>query len=196
MAPAQRYTRFVRFGKRFLWVLVAGVVGIVIWIASDNTGENGARLVFSNIVKSENLANVMLKPHYQGLDSHNKPYTVIAETATQIDKDNIKLNVLNADMLRGTVGKDTWMALTAKTGILNTKTKEMQLSGGVSLFYEGGYEFRSDHAHVDIQKGTAYGDAPVEGQGPTGTITADSFSASGHGSDIRFNGSVRMKLYR
>lgn len=196
MAPVQRYTRFVMFGKRFLWVLVAGLVGLVIWIASDNGGENGTRLVFSSATKNENLENIMVSPHYQGLDSHDKPYTVIADTARQIDKDTVVLSNISADMLTSRQSTDTWMALTAKEGTLNTKTKKMKLTGGVSLFYEGGYEFRSDHADVDIQQGTAYGDALVEGQGPLGTLTAKGFSVSDHGEVIRFNGSVRMKLYR
>ena len=196
MAPAARYTRFVKFVRRFLWVLVATMMGIVIWIASDNSGENGARLVFSNIAQSGNLENVMLKPHYQGLDAHNQPFTVLADKAKQLDKDTVALTNINADMLRGGGNKDTWLALTAKDGMLNTKSKQMRLSGGVNVFYEGGYEFRTDHAQVDIQKGTAYGDARVEGQGPVGTLTAKRFEITEHGKTIRFNGSVRMKLYR
>ena len=196
MLPARSYTRFVIFGKNFLWVLAAGLVGVVIWIASDNSGENGQRLVFSAVTKNENLENVMLKPHYQGLDAKNKPYTVIAEKATQLDADTVALASISADMLQSGTSKETWLALTAKEGVLNTKTKKMRLAGGVNVFYQGGYEFRSEHADIDIHGGTAYGDAPVEGQGPAGTITAKGFSVSNHGESIRFNGSVRMKLYR
>jgi lipopolysaccharide export system protein LptC len=196
MMSAAHYTRLVTMSRRLLWVLLAGMVGVVIWIASDNNGENGARLVFSSVPKSENLEDVMLKPHYQGIDAHNQPYTVIAERATQIDKNTVELATINADMLKnGSDGKDTWMALTAQKGELNTETKQMLLSGGVSMFYEGGYEFRSDHAQVDIQKGSAVGDSAVEGQGPMGTLTANSFEVNDHGRVIHFNGSVRMRLY-
>jgi lipopolysaccharide export system protein LptC len=189
-----RYTRLVTLSRRFLWALIAGMVGVVIWVASD-TSESGGRLVFSNIPKSENVENVMLKPHYQGIDSHNQPYTVTADKATQIDKETVALDAINADMVRGGSGKDSWLAMTAKKGELNTTTKQMTLSSGVSLFYEGGYEFRSERAEVDINKGAAHGDAPVEGQSPLGTLTADGFSISENGRVIRFNGSVRMKLY-
>ena len=63
------------------------------------------------------------------------------------------------------------------------------------MFYDGGYEFRSDYAQVDIKEGAAYGDSPVEGQGPMGTLTADSFNITERGKVIRFNGSVKMTLY-
>ncbi len=191
MTPVSRYTRFVALIKRFLWVLVAGIVGLVVWIASG-IGDKGARMVFSHIPKSENLENIMSKPHYQGIDLNNNPYTVIAEKAVQQDKDTVLLSTISADMARP---GDKWVALTARSGTLNTETKQMTLTGGVNLFYEGGYEFESDHAQVDINKGAAYGDSPVNGRGPLGTLKADSFEIRDRGDSIRFNGSVRMKLY-
>ena len=188
-----RYTRFVALSKHFLWVLVAIVIGMLIWIASDSTGENKARIVFSNIAKSAALQNIMSKPHYQGVDSHNHPYTIIADSATQIDKDNIKLMKISADML---MSNGVWVAMNSGGGALNLKTKQLVLQSGVDIFYNEGYEFRTDHANVDIQKGSAYADAHVEGQGPLGTLKADSFSASDHGKVIHFNGSVVVEIYR
>lgn len=193
MTSMARYTRFVALSKRSLWVLVALMVAGVVWIASDNTGENGARIVFSSIKKSGALQNVMQKPHYQGVDASNRPYTIIADEATQIDKDNVTLTKMRADMV---LSNGSWIALNAGKGSLNLLTKQLELTGEVDVFYEGGYEFRSDHAHVDIDKGSAYGNSPVEGQGPLGTLMADGFTVSEHGKTIHFNGSVRMKLYR
>jgi len=188
-----RYTRFVALSKHFLWILVALVVGLVVWIASDNTGDNKARIVFTNIAKSAALQNIMAKPHYQGVDAHNRPYTIIAETATQLDKDNIALVNIHADM---EVRSGVWVALNSGTGKLNMQTKQLVLHDGVDLFYNDGYEFRTDHANVDIAKGTAYADSHIEGQGPLGTLKADSFSASDHGQVLHFVGSVKMEIYR
>jgi len=187
-----RYTRFVALSKRFLWLLIAAMIALLVWIASGN-GNDKARIVFSHILKTEALQNVMAKPHYQGIDAHDRPYTVIAEQATQLDKDNVALVTIRADM---EMGEGKWVALTAGSGQFNMQTKLLELKDGVDLFYDGGYEFRSDHAHVDIGKGSAYGDSPVEGQGPPGTLKSDSFSLENHGDVIDFNGSVRMKLYR
>lgn len=188
-----RYTRLVALGKRMLWVLVALMLIVVVWIVSDNTGDNGSRIVFSSISKMEALQNVMLKPHYQGVDADNQPYTVIADKATQRDKDSVDLENITADMLRGD-GK--WLALKAKSGQLNTASKQLLLEGDINLFYDGGIEFETSRANIDIGRGAAYGDKPIKGQGPMGTIKAKSFEVSDHGKSIRFNGSVRMKLYR
>ena len=54
---------------------------------------------------------------------------------------------------------------------------------------------RTDHAHVDIGQGSAYGDAHVEGQGPAGTLQAESFKVFERGQILHFIGSVKMRMY-
>ena len=193
MNALSNYTRFVALSKRFLWLLVVVMLGVIVWIASYNTGENGSRIVFSNIPKSGILQNIMSKPHYQGIDVHGRPYTVIADKATQIDKDNVSLENIRADMV---LSSGVWIALNAGTGKLNLQSKIMALNDKVDVFYGDGYEFRTDYAHIDIQQGSAYGDAPIEGQGKLGTLQAVGFSISPHGETIDFNSAVKVTLYR
>lgn len=192
MTPVAKYTRFVIFGKSLLWLLAIGIVALVIWIASNNNSDNGGRMVFTNTPKMEELQNIMVKPRYQGVDVRDNPYTIEAESGIQKDKDSVALTKITADTT--SQGGD-WVALKSGAGVINMSTKQMELTDGVELFYEGGYQFRTDHAHVDIAKGTAQGDSHIEGQGTSGTIEADSFSILEHGSIINFNGSVRMLLY-
>lgn len=149
-------------------------------------------MVFTNVPKSAELENIMQKPRYQGVDVHNRPYTIEANNALQKDKDTIVLENVSADM---TGDNNAWIAMKSGSGILNTVTRQMELLKGVEIFYEGGYQFRTDHAHVDIGKGSATGDSRIEGQGGAGTIEAKSFSILERGNIINFNGSVRMLLY-
>lgn len=188
-----RYTRLVALSKALLWGAVAVMIALLFWIASDNTGDNGNRLVFSSVRQNEDLQTVMIKPHFQGVDAQNRPYTVIAEEATQIDAQTVSMKAIRADMA---TDNGTWLALNALSGVMQMQKKQIELTGGVDMFYEGGYEFRTDHAHIDVAQGSVTGDAPIEGQGPPGTLKADSFSVLDRGRVIRFNGSVRMKLYR
>jgi lipopolysaccharide export system protein LptC len=191
--PVMRYTRLVRLGKNLLWLIIASMIAVVVWIASDNTGEGGARIVFSNIEQSEALQNVMLKPNYQGLDKHNKPYTVTAEKATQKDTETVVLNTLRADMT-GDDGK--WLALNAGSGELNTTKKLLALGDGIEVFYDGGYTFRTLSANININEGSAKGEHQVEGQGPAASLQADNFTILERGNIIRFNGSVKVTLYQ
>lgn len=191
MSPVVRYTRFVLFGKHFLWVAALAIVAILVWIAMGG-GDDGKRIVFTNAVQSVALQNIMENPRYQGLTARGEPYTVISNRGTQLDADTIALDVVRAELFQK---NGDWVALNSKDGLLNVKAKKLELTGGVNIFYNDGYEMRTDHARVDIAEGTAYGDSHVEGQGPTGTLQADSFAISQRGQVIRFNGSVKMTLY-
>jgi lipopolysaccharide export system protein LptC len=193
MSSVLRYTLWVRFSKIFLWLLAAGIITIVVWIGSGNNADNGGRMVFTNVPKSEPLQSVMKKPFYQGVDAHNRPYNVSADSGTQQDKDTILLNTINAEM---TGDNNAWIALNAGSGVLKMTNKQLELKGGVEIFYDGGYQFRTEFAHVDIANGSASGDAPVEGQGPAGTLQAKSFAILERGNVIRFNGSIKMVLYK
>lgn len=192
-ASHAHYTRFVSLSKRFLWLLVAGVISLLLWIGSDSSSEKNARLVFSNMAKSAVMQNIMANPHYQGVDAKNRPYTVVADKATQLDKDTVSLDNIRADIA---LEKDVWVAVNAGSGILNIVTKQLELNDGVDVFYDKGYELRTRHVKIDIAKGNAYGEDEVEGQGPMGTLKAKGFTATDHGNTIRFNDSVRIKLYR
>lgn len=191
--PVARYTRFVRSVRGILWSMIVLVIALIIYIASSNSSDDKTRLVFSSVKKTGALENVMTNPHYQGLDAKNQPYSVMADEAIQQDTKTVLLKNIRADM----DGKDNkWLALQAGEGELKIDQKTLMLSHGVEMFYDGGYEFRTPHAFIDIDKGSAKGDAAIEGQGAFGTLQANSFEVLERGKIIRFNGSVRMKVYR
>lgn len=193
LATVAGYTRFVLFGRGFLWLMIAGIILLMIIIANGNSEGDGSRLVFSSIKQVGDMQNVMVNPHYQGLDKDNLPYSVIAKTATQKDADTVLLDAIQADMAT----KDgKWLALQAGAGELKIKDKKLTLTKSVDMFYDGGYEFRTSRAFVDMQNGSALGDQPVEGQGPMGTLNANNFEVRDQGQVIVFNGSVRVVVYR
>lgn len=192
-----KHTRFVHFSKRFLWGLVAIVIAVLVWVASDNSSISGARVVFSNVEKAgaalETAQNMMTNPNYQGVDKKNQPFTVVADKAEQIDENTVSLTNIQADIM---LGPDSWVSLNAGAGRLNLLTKQLELNKGVNIFYTDGYEFRTEHAHIDIEGGSAYGEDPVEGQGPLGVLKATGFALLDHGNTIIFNNSVTITLYR
>lgn len=193
MSPLARYTRFVRTGRLVLWGLIALVLLTLLWIGTERSDEDGARLVFSNNTKPTDAGqSVMANPRYQGLDDKNQPYTIFADTAVQKDDDTVVLTNIRSEIAQH---DGTWLALNAAAGEANLKARQIDLSGGVELFTDGGYAMRTARAHVDIAKGEVVSNVHVEGQGPTGTLEADRFLVIDRGARIRFNGSVRMILY-
>ena len=188
-----RYTRFVLLSKRMLWVLAVLLTGAIIITAWINSGDEG-RLTFTGVTVPVGTPEpaAMIKPRYQGVDQQGRPFTISADRVIQKDSDTVLLEQLNADMA---MNADAWAALSANTGIYKVDERLLDLQGAIHLFYEGGHEFRTEKARVDVGKGEAAGDEPVEGQGPSGTLKADRFTILERGAILRFFGHVKVVLY-
>lgn len=193
LSPA-RHTRFVGISKLVLWGIALTLLVGIIFTAWSGSDVSGMRVVFSEAATSggDGSAPRMLKPRYQGVDAQNRPYTVIAETATQQSANSVRLEDLSADMM---LESAAWLALTADSGLMDTQKKTLELNDNIHLFYEGGYEFRSTHAFVDLKAGTTTGDVPIEGQGPAGTLKARRYAIFDKGKRLVFNDSVTVRLY-
>jgi len=192
-APASGSTRSVFFGRGLLWLMILVVIGLIFYIAIANSTSDSARLVFSQIKQMGEMQNVMKSPYYHGIDKNNLPYSVTADTAIQQDAETVLLENIKADI---ETKEEKWIALHSGAGMLKTNTKILTLTKKVDIFYDGGYEFRSESAVIDIDKGEAHGEVPVTVQGPLGTLEANSFAVSKRGDVIRFNGAVKVKIYR
>lgn len=191
------YTRLVSLGKRALWLLAIVLTLGLIVLAWVNRADETSRIVFSGEegAKAKPAAPepaAMLRPRYQGIDAKNRPFNVTAERAVQEDANAVRLERVDADM---TLADTSWLVLTARGGLYKVQEKTLDLSGDIHLFYEGGYEFRTEHAFLNINTGQATGEQPVEGQGPAGTLKADRFTIEDRGAILRFNGNVQVVLY-
>jgi hypothetical protein len=69
------------------------------------------------------------------------------------------------------------------------------LQGAVSVYSADGYEFHSPTASCDVNAGVVTSDDPVNGQGPTGLLYANSFWLADRGNHMRFTKGVKMTLY-
>ncbi len=192
--PIKRYTRFVDFSKLILALLAAVLVVMVVIIPIRNSGENGARLVFSSIEKTTLVDKPkMLHLRYQGMDKNNQPYNVTADTGVQVSDDLIQLTNPQADI---TTKEGKWAAIVSKEAFLNSKAKQIDAKGSVDVFYDQGYEFTTEFMHVDIEQKTITSDLPVQGHGPSGTLTAQGgFIATQADNRIFFKGPVHTVVF-
>ena len=135
----------------------------------------------------------MVNARFDGIDEKNRPYSVTAEQVVQDreDSDKVALEHPKADM---TLESGAWIALTAESGNYSRKAEILDLAGGVSLYHDRGFEMHTERARLDLGAGTASGDAPVAGQGPTGELQADGFKVSDGGKRIVFGGNARLLI--
>ncbi len=191
-APIHRYSRFVSWMKLALpAAALALVLLVVVWPRIQSAVEKISRLPRLDLSQARDLRMVNL--HYAGVDKHDRPFTVTADAARQRPEvdDLVELEGPKADM---TTENDTWLALTAYSGIYQPQAQLLDLFGSVDVFQDKGNEFVTDSAHIDMAKGMAEGHDPVEGHGPFGTIKAEGFRIENQGDVVIFTGKTQLLL--
>lgn len=188
------YSRFVLLAKYVLPV-VAGVVMllVVVWPELKSKPEKFA--IGLSDVKIETAGGQrVINARFTGVDSENRPFSITAESVVQTGSDDngVELAQPKADV---TLAGDSWVAIAAPKGIFRRDEEILDLSGGVDLFHDDGYEFRTAEARLNFSTSAASGESPIRGQGPFGTIEAEGFRVAGTGDSIFFTGKSRLLVY-
>ncbi len=190
--PIHRYSRFVAWMKLALpSAAMALVLLVAVWPRIQSAVEKISKLPRIDLNEARDLRMVNL--HYAGVDKHNRPFTVTADAARQRPEvdDLVELEGPKADM---TTESESWLALTAYTGLYRPQSQLLDLFGNVDVFQDKGNEFVTDSAHIDMAKGNAEGSDPVEGHGPFGTIKSEGFRIENQGDVIIFTGKTQLLL--
>jgi lipopolysaccharide export system protein LptC len=162
---------------------------------------------------------------YNGLDSHNRPYSITAQGASQPQKaepvpatdsgDGSEASadhppaakpaqaaapaedIINLEKLIAdmTLKDGAWVAVTADNGVYHRDAGTVDLSGNVTLFHDTGLSFQTDAATVDMKNDWARGDQLVEGQNADGEINSEGFEIKDQGRTILFTGRAYLKLF-
>ena len=195
-APGRRggYSRFVAIAKLVL-PLVAVALFALVWAWPNlRGGDLRFRLGFSDFVTRETAGPSMINPRYVGTDKNQQPYSITSNVARNSPADRMKidLEVPKGDIV---LNDGTWLMLSADAGVYARTAKTLDLTGGVTLFHDSGYEIRTDSAYVDLDQGTAAGDQPVHGQGPFGDLRAEGFILLDKGKVIHFTGKSKLTIW-
>jgi len=136
----------------------------------------------------------MSNAHFEGVDDKKRPFSISAEKATQVtqDADTIDLTQLQADM---TMSDGAWLSLTSDSGRLQRSKQLLDLLGQVNLFQDQGYELHTRDVHIDLGRNNALGHSPVQGQGPSGELTAEGVLILNSGERIVFLGHAHLVFY-
>ncbi len=191
--PFARYSRFVGIMKVLLPSMAALLLGlVVVWpklAFDDKRFQIGFAKLSSKAVESLAMQNA----RYFGLDESNRPFAVTSEQAVQEpgNSDLIHLQAPKADFT-STSGAN--IVVDGATGLYHQAAKTLDLSGGVNLFHDSGYELHTPTATIDLAHNSALGTDPVEGFGPQGRIESMGFALAGMGKEIIFTGKAHLSL--
>jgi len=194
LMSARRYSVFVKFMKGALPMaaLALGVAVLLYALQSRDTGR--LAMTFERMGRIEGDLT-MVKPRLSGTDDDGLPFVVTAARASQEERgsDRVRLEDVVAD-----ISLKDGMALHvfAAKGVVDTKTHVLEVSGGIRLVSQDGYDARTDSAVADLKAGTVHGENGVQARGSFGSITAERFALDRDTRKLRFSGNVRMLLNR
>jgi len=169
---ARRYTKFVTRMKRVLSLSAFAVIFTVLAFFFVARAPRQTQLSYEKMGTLENdLA--MVSPRLSGVDAEGNPFVITARMAVQ-DAKNSKhatLETIEADLTT----KQGWLNARAAHGDIDMNTNRLILDGGIDLFTDTGYMLHTQRATVDLKRNVMQGDQAISGQGPLGTMRADSF---------------------
>lgn len=198
-----RRVRSTKLWSRFVWlmrgVLPGAVLGLfVLLVAWPSLMVPDERVQIGKVDRAVGLDGVdaltMVNPRYYGVDVSTRPYSVSAEKAnhTAADSGLIMLDKPRAD----TVMKDgAGVLLDADRGRYYHTSQKIDLFGNVNVYHDKGYEMHTEEARMDLAAGTAEGDKPVQGHGPSMQLEGDGFRLADRGRTIFITGNSRMVIY-
>jgi lipopolysaccharide export system protein LptC len=189
---ALRYSRFVAVMKRALPISAAALIAAVIAYSLIPRQSDKLSLAYERTGRIDNdLA--MLKPRLSGADQKGNPFVITADAAIQ-DGANVRRATLKNVQADLTLDQDRWLNATAARGFVDMDKGSLALTGGISVYSDDGYELHTARADFDLKKGRFHGPVEVTGQGPSGTLRADTFDVDRITNQIILQGHVFMTI--
>jgi lipopolysaccharide export system protein LptC len=190
-----RYSRFVARAKLLL-PLTAGTIILLMGLWPSLSTQIGNLSRHASTVDAAAASDFrMMSPRYTGLDKNLRPFTVTADAAreqgvnTSAGDALVALDGPKADIL---TKENAWVVVSGKTGVYQPQAHFLDLFGGVTLFHDKGYEFRTETARVDLDASSAVGHDPISGGGPSGVASGKGFRMLQKGDTIVLTGKSHL----
>ncbi|MFT9257271.1 MAG: LPS export ABC transporter periplasmic protein LptC [Acetobacter sp.] len=190
-AKLARRRTLMRWAKWFLPAAALGLLAtIAIWPEVD-------RLINANKTTLKELARVKIESGnligatYRGMDEHNRPFMITADSVHQVNDNRMDLIKPTADIL--SQGR-SWLLVRSEKGVYMQHGQILDLTGEVTLYRDDGLMMHSPVADIDVRRGIIASDSWVHAEGPFGVLDARGFVLSQHDGIAQFRGPGRMLL--
>lgn len=190
-----RAVRFASLARLLSWAALAAAVGFVLLFLYQAG-------LFNALVPAEPRPVTDLpdpdritarESTVNGLDKENQPYEVKAAHGWQ---DEAVPTLVHMETVEGRFRRagGSEFTLTANTGAYDTKLRELDLAGAVTIIQPDRFTAVMDRAHVVVEEKRLTSDTPVDVTMPTGTIRANGLEISDDGARILFLNGVKARF--
>lgn len=170
-----------------------GAAAVLVVLLALNSGQEGQASPAVLTDSSPEGQLEMAAPRLLGADEKGQPFSLKAEKAVQ-DPGDPNLITLTRPQAEITTLSGNWVTLTADAGRYDQGAQKLALVGHVTLRHDDGHEFVTDEAFADLPTRFAWGNKPVEGQGPFGVLQGGGFRLHDGGATIVLTGRSHMTL--
>lgn len=188
------YSRFVRSMRWLLPLCGIGLIGVVVlWPKMEKKLVVIPKAELVQQPQNEIGENELLNPHYETIDSNQKPVSVTAIRALQNQQNPnlIKLDQPNADLEMKDGAK---VNIKAQNGTYEQDTQKLFLQNNVTIKHSSGYELSAEELRVDMVTQQAFSDKNVTIDGPAATIEATGLEGSVDNGILTFKGPAKLIL--
>jgi len=191
---ARRHSRFVRFFRRAIPVMLLAILGGIAAAAYFKPLRMLANLPIdpAHLVLSGSKIN-MEAPRIAGFTRDGRPYDLTARTAAQ-DLTNPGVLELTDVVAHVAMQDRSSLELHAAKGVYDTKTEILELKTHIVLITSTGYTVHLEEAKVDSKAGHIFSSRPVAVTMSTGTVNANGLDVVDGGDLIRFTNGVETNL--
>ncbi|ABI61597.1 LPS export ABC transporter periplasmic protein LptC [Granulibacter bethesdensis] len=164
---------------------------LAIWPEIDREVD-AARVTYRRLTATASSGTRLTGATYRGVDEQNRPYTVTAHAAEQVDQERINLAQPKAD---ATLQNGNWLMVQSKKGVYLQHLGMLDMTGDVTLYRDDGTVMTSQTASLNMHHGAVSSSDKVSVEGPFGTLDAShGFTLLDRGNIMQFHGPSRMVL--
>lgn len=186
----RRRSRVVRF-----WRLA--LPGLIVLILLAFVGQLALRALVASTPEQVQQSEIrIVDARFLGRDSRGRAFEMRAAEAVRVPSDPGAVRMVRPVL---TVMRSDGRPVTivSQTGYWNDRDQVARMTGQVVVTDPtGGYVFRTEEAVADTRSDVVTGSRPIDGEGPFGRISAQSFAIYDQGSRMVFSGQVRTRLNR
>jgi lipopolysaccharide export system protein LptC len=185
----RRRSRQIHFFRRALPAAIAIIlVGLLGWVLLRGF------LSRMGDLKSATQTIHMTNARFYGRDENGRPYVLAAAEATRSDRDLQRITLHKLQMSFDAGGTNQNSHISADHGVYREDDRILRLRGHVVMRDQTGNTFVTDQAVVNTVNNSVVGMDHVQGQGPLGSVTADTYAVYDKGATVVFRGNVHSTI--
>ncbi len=186
------HSRLVRILKISLpSVAVVAIALLLLWPQIMAQKEHFRLGITKPLIAGKTDVLSIINSKFYSTDSKNQPFMLTSKLALETMPGSriIDLTEPKADVL---LKSDLWLAISAKSGVLQQKENMISLTDDVSVFSDSGYELHTQKVDIDLNTNNIKGSEKVDGLFPQGTITSEGIETRDKGEVIIFTGKAKL----